>query len=88
MRDITPQGAAMKQLPYRPLKVLRFLGPDSGGGDEAVVNAVADLLRKQFDATVAFNSKQGEAMLKLVGEAAAPVKGRVSLAVEAIKKVA
>ena len=48
----------------------------------------SDLLRKQFDATVAFNSKQGEAMLKLVGEAAAPVKGRVSLAVEAIKKVA
>ena len=48
----------------------------------------SDLLRKQFDATVAFNSKQSEAVVKLAKEAVAPVSGRVSLAVAAIKKVA
>lgn len=48
----------------------------------------SDLLRKQFDASVAFGSKQSEALLKLASEAAAPVSGRVSLAVEKIKKVA
>ena len=48
----------------------------------------SDLLRKQFDTAVAFSSKQSEALIKLAGEASAPVSTRVSLAVEKIKAAA
>lgn len=46
------------------------------------------LLRKNFDAAVAANSKNSEAMLKLVNEAFQPISTRVSLAVEKIKHAA
>lgn len=48
----------------------------------------AALLRKQFDAAVAVNSKNSEAMLKLASEAFQPISNRVSIAVEKIKKAA
>ena len=48
----------------------------------------SDLMRKQFDTVVAMSSKHSEAFLKLASEAAAPVSGRVSLAVDKIKAAA
>lgn len=47
-----------------------------------------ELLRRNFDAAVAFGSKQTEAVIKLAGDAAAPLSTRVSLAVEKVKKAA
>jgi phasin family protein len=48
----------------------------------------SDLLKKHFDKSVAFSSKQSEAVLKLASEAVAPISGRVSLAVDKIKAAA
>ena len=48
----------------------------------------AAFLRRNFDLAVAQTSKNSEAVLKLANEAAAPISGRVSLAVEKIKKAA
>jgi phasin family protein len=48
----------------------------------------SSMLRKQFDAMVAANSKNSEAMLKLASEAFQPISTRVSLAVEKVKKAA
>lgn len=48
----------------------------------------SEILRRNFDAAVAFGSKNTEAMMKLVGDAAAPISTRVSLAVEKVKKAA
>ena len=45
-------------------------------------------LRKQFDAAVAYNSKNAEAVLKLANDAFQPLSNRVSLAVEKIKQAA
>lgn len=42
----------------------------------------SDMLRKNFDSAVAYSSKNSEAFLKLMSDAAAPLSGRVSLAVE------
>jgi hypothetical protein len=45
-------------------------------------------LRKQFDAAVAYNSKNAEAVLKLATEAFQPLSNRVTLAVEKLKQAA
>jgi len=49
------------------------------------VQIQSDLLKKHFDKSVAFASKQSEAALKLASETVAPISGRVSLAVEKVK---
>lgn len=48
----------------------------------------AAFVRRNFDLAVAQTSKNSEAMLKLANDVAAPISGRVSLAVEKIKKAA
>jgi hypothetical protein len=48
----------------------------------------AALLRRNFDLVVSNTSKNSEAVLKLAGEAAAPISARVNLAVEKIKQAA
>lgn len=48
----------------------------------------SELLRRNFGAAVAATSKNSEAVLKLAGEAAAPISARVHLAVEKIKQAA
>jgi hypothetical protein len=48
----------------------------------------AAFVRRNFDLAIAQTSKNSEAVLKLANEAAAPISGRVSLAVEKIKKAA
>jgi hypothetical protein len=52
------------------------------------VQIQSDLLKKHFDKSVAFASKQSEATLKLASETIAPISGRVSLAVEKVKAAA
>lgn len=47
-----------------------------------------EIARKQFDSAVAQGSKNSETWLKLVGDAFAPISGRVSMAVEKIKQAA
>ena len=47
-----------------------------------------EMLRRNFDATVASTSKHSEAMVKLAGDAFAPISTRVSLAVEKVKQAA
>jgi hypothetical protein len=47
-----------------------------------------EFARRNFDIAVAQTSKNSEAMLKLVNEAAAPISGRVNLAVEKVKRAA
>jgi phasin family protein len=46
------------------------------------------LARRNFDAMVAYGSKNTDAVLKLMSETFAPISGRVSLAAEKISKVA
>ncbi|MEO7383580.1 MAG: phasin family protein [Novosphingobium sp.] len=48
----------------------------------------AKLLRRNFDSVVALTSKNTEAAVKLASDAFAPISGRVSLAVEKVKKAA
>jgi phasin family protein len=48
----------------------------------------AAFVRRNFDLAVAQTSKNSEAVLKLANEVAAPISGRVSLAVEKIKQAA
>jgi phasin family protein len=48
----------------------------------------AKLARRNFDALVAYGSKNTEAVTKLASEAFAPISGRVSLAAEKIAKAA
>ena len=47
-----------------------------------------ELLRRNFDAAVASTSKHSEAVVKLAGDAFAPISTRVSLAVEKVKQAA
>ncbi|MFM5884356.1 MAG: phasin family protein [Novosphingobium sp.] len=47
-----------------------------------------EILRRNFDAAVATGSKRSEAVLKLAGDAFAPLSTRVSLAVEKVKQAA
>lgn len=47
-----------------------------------------EIMRRNFDAAVASSSKYSEAMVKLAGDAFAPISSRVSLAVEKVKKAA
>lgn len=47
-----------------------------------------ELLRRNFDAAVAAGSKNSEKVVKLANEAFAPIQGRVSLAIEKVKKAA
>jgi phasin family protein len=46
------------------------------------------LARRNFDAMVAYGSKNTDAVLKLVNETFAPISGRVSLAAEKVSKAA
>jgi hypothetical protein len=48
----------------------------------------SDLFRRNFDTAVAYGSKNSEAMLKLANEVMAPISGRVSLAVDKVRKAA
>jgi len=48
----------------------------------------SDMLRKSFDSFVAHGSKNSETFLKLMSDAAAPLSGRVSLAVEKVRQTA
>ena len=48
----------------------------------------SDMLRKNFDTAVAYGSKNSETFLKLMSDAAAPLSGRVSLAVEKVRQTA
>lgn len=48
----------------------------------------AELLRRNFDSAVAYSTKTGEAVVKLTNEVVAPLSGRVTLAVEKVKKAA
>jgi phasin family protein len=48
----------------------------------------AKLARRNFDTMFAFGSKNGEAMMKLVNEAFAPLSGRMSVAAEKVSKAA
>jgi hypothetical protein len=45
-----------------------------------------DMVRKSFDSAVAYGSKNSEAWLKLMSDAAAPLSGRMSLAVEKVRQ--
>jgi phasin family protein len=47
-----------------------------------------DILRRTFDAAMVTGSKRSEALVKLAGEAFAPVQNRVSIAVEKVKQAA
>jgi phasin family protein len=47
-----------------------------------------DLLRRNFDSAVSYGSKTSEAMLKLTSDVIAPISGRVTLAVDKIRKAA
>ena len=46
----------------------------------------SEMLRKNFDSAVSYSSKNSEAMLKLANEVFAPISGRVTLAVEKVRK--
>ena len=48
----------------------------------------AKLARRNFDALVAYGSKNADAVTKLASEAFAPISGRISLAAETIAKAA
>lgn len=48
----------------------------------------AKLARRNFDTMFAYSSKNGEAMMKLVNDAFAPLSGRMNVAAEKISKVA
>jgi phasin family protein len=47
-----------------------------------------ELLRRNFDSAVSFGSKTSEAMLKLTNDVIAPISGRVTLAVDKVRKAA
>lgn len=47
-----------------------------------------ELLRRNLDTALAYGSKSSEAMLKLTNDVFAPISGRVTLAVEKVKKAA
>ncbi len=48
----------------------------------------SELLRRSFDSAMAYGSKQSEAMLKLAGDAAAPISTRVAIAADTVRKAA
>ena len=50
--------------------------------------AQAEILRRNFDAAVASGSKHSEKVVKIAGEAFAPIQNRVSIAVEKVKQAA
>jgi phasin family protein len=47
-----------------------------------------ELLRRNFDSAIAYGTKASEAVVKLTNEVVAPLSGRVTLAVEKVKKAA
>ena len=47
-----------------------------------------EILRRNFDAAVASGSKHSEKVVKVAGEAFAPIQSRVSLAIEKVKQAA
>lgn len=47
-----------------------------------------EILRRNFDAAVASGSKHSEKVVKVAGEAFAPIQNRVSLAIEKVKQAA
>jgi phasin family protein len=53
-----------------------------------LVKLQGDLVRRNFDSAVAYNTKAGEAMLKLANEFFVPISGRFSLAMDKLGKAA
>jgi phasin family protein len=53
-----------------------------------LVKLQGDLVRRNFDSAVAYNTKAGEAMLKLVNEVFVPISGRLSVAMDKLGKAA
>ena len=53
-----------------------------------LVKLQGDLVRRNFDSAVAYNTKAGEAMLKLVNEVFVPISSRMSLAMDKLGKAA
>jgi phasin family protein len=47
-----------------------------------------EILRRNFDAAIATGSKNSEKVVKIAGEAFAPIQNRVSLAIEKVKQAA
>lgn len=52
------------------------------------VKLQAEVMRRNFDSAIAYGSKTSEAVLKLTNEVFAPISGRVTLAVEKIRRAA
>lgn len=48
----------------------------------------SDIMRRNFDAMVAYGSKNSETMMKLASDSLAPISTRVNLAVEKVRKAA
>lgn len=52
------------------------------------VKLQGEIARRNFETALAFGSQSSEVLLKVAGEAYAPISSRLSLAMEKIKKVA
>ncbi|MCK9540750.1 MAG: TIGR01841 family phasin [Novosphingobium sp.] len=53
-----------------------------------LVKLQGEMMRRNFDRAVAYNSKASENMLKLANEVLVPISGRISLAMDKIRKAA
>jgi len=53
-----------------------------------LVKVQGEIVRKNLDTAIALSSKNTQAMLKLAGEAFAPISGRFALAAEKVRKAA
>ena len=53
-----------------------------------LIQLQSKLARRNFDALVAYGSRNTDAVIKLAGETFAPISGRISLAAEKISKAA
>jgi len=48
----------------------------------------SEMVRKNIESAIELSTKNSEAMVKLIGDAAAPISGRVNLAVEKVRSIA
>lgn len=53
-----------------------------------LIQLQSEMLRKSFDSAMAYGSKNTEAMIKIAGDAIAPISSRVSIAVEKVRQTA
>jgi hypothetical protein len=65
---------------------MKALGGIKSPGD--LFKLQGEIMRRNFETAIAYGSKNSEAMLKLTNDVIAPLSGRVTLAVEKLKKVA